>query len=259
MGSSAHASSRYRCSGIARALADVTTDEARGSTRLWWLPLAAGLLPAAGTIVAFHLAVAQGQFASCNPLLDGCVSISRAGRHDLPNIVFRALLLPGATLQGIVWLLAGSWLRRLGAPRDRLLRLLPWVGLTAALFLVLYGTFLGTEGPGYRWMRRYGVVFYFGFTCIAMLVVAGAVQRVTATSGRLRHSATLLYLLVAVLPLLGLANSTSPLYLRSEAAQDAFGNITEWWGALVFTVFFVALAWLWHRTQFTAALAARGG
>jgi hypothetical protein len=31
---------------------------------LWWLPLAAGLLPALGTVVAFQLAVAQGQFAS---------------------------------------------------------------------------------------------------------------------------------------------------------------------------------------------------
>lgn len=239
--------------------ADVTTSEARGSARLWWLPLAAGLLPAVGTIVAFNLAVAQGQFASCNPLIDGCVSISRAGRHDLPNIVFRALLLPGATLQAIVWLLAGSWLRRLGAPQHRLLRLLPWVGVTAAVFLVLYGTFLGTEGPGYRWMRRYGVVGYFGLTCIAMLIVGGAVQRVNAATGRLRHAATLLYLLVAALPLLGLANSASPLFLAGEAARNAFGNVTEWWGALVFTVFFVALAALWRRTRFTAALTTRAG
>ena len=236
----------------------MTTSEARGSVRFWWLPLAAGLLPAAGTIIAFNLAVAQGQFPSCNPLLEGCVSISRAGRHDLPNIVFRALLLPGATLQGIVWLLAGTWLRRLGAPPDRLLRLLPSVGVTAALFLVLYGAFLGTEGPGYQSMRRYGVVVYFGFTCIAMLIVGGAVKRVTAATGRLRHSAVALYVLVAALPLLGLVNSTSPLYLESEAAREALGNVTEWWGALVFTAFFAVLAWLWRQTHFTAAPAARG-
>jgi len=231
----------------------MSSGDSRGTVRLWWLPLAAGLLPAAGTVIAFNLAVAQGQFPSCNPLLDGCVSISRAGRHDLPNIVFRALLLPAATLQAIVWLLAGTWLRRLGAPRDRLLALLPWFGVTAAAFLVVYGTFLGTEGPGYQWMRRYGVVVYFGFTCIAMLIVGGAAQRVTAATGQLRHSATVLYLLVAALPLLGLANSTSPLFLRSEAAQDAFGNVTEWWGALAFTAFFLVLAWLWRRTRFAAA------
>lgn len=225
---------------------------------MWWLPLAAGALPALAVVIAFNLAVAQGQFPYCNPLFEGCVSISRAARHDLPNIVFRALLLPGATLQAIVWLLNGPWLRRLGAPQDRLLRLLPWVGVTATVFLVLYGTFLGTEGPGYQWLRRYGVVVYFGFTCIAMLIVGGAAQSVTAATGALRHAGLLLYALCAALPLLGLANSTSPLYLASAAAQDALGNVTEWWGALIFTVFFVVLAMLWRRTDFTAALVARG-
>ena len=233
----------------------MTTSEAPRPFALWWLPLAAGLLPAAGTVIAFNLAVAQGQFPPCNPLLDGCVSISRAGRHDLPNIVFRGLLLPGATLQAIVWLLAPGWLQRLGAPPDRLLRALAWVGVTAALFLVLYGTFLGTEGPGYQWMRRYGVVVYFGFTCIAMLIVGGAVRQIAAVTGRLRRARAALTLLVAALPVLGLVNVTSPLYLEQQAAQDALGNVTEWWGALVFTVFFVVLGWLWRRTQFDAALA----
>lgn len=232
--------------------------EPRPTRPMWWLPLAAGLLPALAVVIAFNLAVAQGQFPHCNPLLDGCVSISRAARHDLPNIVFRALLLPGATLQAIVWLLTGPWLRRLGAPNDRLLRLLPWIGVTAAVFLVLYGTFLGTEGPGYQWMRRYGVVVYFGFTCIAMLIVGGAAQSVTAATGELRHAGLLLYALCAALPLLGVINSTSPLYLTSQAAQDALGNVTEWWGALVFTVFFVVLALLWRRTNFTVLLAVRG-
>jgi len=236
----------------------VTASEPRSTSRLWWLPLAAGLLPAAAAVIAFNVAAAQGQFPSCNPLFEGCVSVSHAARHDLPNIIFRALLLPGATLQAIVWLLSGPWLRCLGAPHDRLLKLLPWFGVTASFFLVLYGTFLGTEGPGYQWMRRYGVVIYFGFTCIAMLIVGGVVQRLTAATGTLRYAGAVLYALVAALPLLGLVNSTSSLYLHTEAAQDALGNITEWWGALVFTAFFVVLAWLWRRTHFTAALAARG-
>jgi hypothetical protein len=238
------------------------TSQPRALPGIWWLPLVAGALPALGTLVAFSLAVAQGQFEGCNPFLEGCVSISRAARHDLPNILFRALLLPAAALQAIVWLMTGPWLHQLGAPRDRLLKLLPWFGVTAAAFLVLYGTFLGTEGAGYRWMRRYGVVVYFGTTCIAMLIVGGAMERAAASSGRLRGTARGLYALVAALPLLGVANSTSPLFLQDEAARNAFGNATEWWGATVFTVFFVVLGWLWRRTGFTASLwvdAKRGG
>jgi hypothetical protein len=49
---------------------------------------------------------------------------------------------------------------------------LPALGVAAGVFLVLYGTCLGTEGAGYRWMRRYGVVFYFRPTRIAMPIVS---------------------------------------------------------------------------------------
>jgi hypothetical protein len=231
---------------------------AEHSASLWLLPLAAGLLPLVGTVVAFQIAVAQGQFDACNPLIDGCVSISRAARHDLPNYLFRALLLPAATLQALVWLLAAPWLRRLGAPPDRLLRLLPFVGVAAAVFLILYGTFLGTEGAGYRWMRRYGVVVYFGFTCIAMLIVAGAAQRLAASTGRLRHVGAALFALTAVLPLLGVANATAPLYVDDQSTRDVVANVTEWWGGAVFTAFFVLLSWLWRSTGLRAALSTRG-
>jgi hypothetical protein len=234
----------------------LATSASRENVPLWWLPLAAGLLPALATVVAFQVAVAQGQFSSCNPFVDGCVSISRAARHDLPNILFRGLMLTAATLQGLVWWLAPRWLRRVGAPEDRLLKALPWVGVIAAVFLVLYTTFLGTEVAGSRWMRRYGVIVYFGFTCIAMVIAGGAAQRATAATGRLRHAGMAIFALCAALPLLGLANTMSPLFLANGPALDAFGNVTEWWAATVFHVFFVFLGWLWRATHFTAALAA---
>ncbi|MHB1399031.1 MAG: hypothetical protein ACYDAI_14215 [Trichloromonadaceae bacterium] len=234
----------------------MSQNPARGAFPLWGLPFLAGLLPALAAALAFNLAVAQGQFSGCNPFLEGCVSISRAARHDLPNILFRALLLPAATLQAVVWLLSGPWLRQLGFAPDRLLRALPWIGVTAAAFLVLYGTFLGTDGDGYRLMRRYGVYVYFGFTCIAMLIVAGALQKVAAGATRLRRASVVLYALVAALPLLGLVNSMCTLLVSDEAMVKAIGNITEWWGGLVFTVFFMAVAWLWKRTRFNAALLA---
>src|SRR5918995_339264 len=114
------------------------------ATRLWWLPLLAGVLPFAATLLAFWIATSEGRFSACNPLIDGCVSISRTARYGLANYVLRAL---------------------------------PPLALGAAVFLILYGTFLGTEGAWYQWMRRFGVVFYFGFTCIAMLIVSDAVRR----------------------------------------------------------------------------------
>ena len=117
-------------------------------------------------------------------------------------------------------------------------------------FLILYGTFLGTEGTWYRWMRRYGVIFYFGFTCILMLIVSGAVHRAAAATGRFRISARVLLALCLALPLLGVLNSFAPLVIADPVAVDHFENATEWWGALVFTLFFGMIAQLWRRTGY---------
>ena len=224
---------------------------------LWPLPLLAGLLPLVGAVVAYRMSVRLGLVPNCNPFIDGCVSISRAARHDLPNILFRALLLPAAVLQAICWLLSPGWLRTLGAAPDRWQHALPLIGVTAGAFLVLYGTFLGTEGAGYRWMRRYGVVFYFGLTCIGMLIVSDQMRR-RLQGGRLeRRVATALVALCALLPMLGLAHVLLPLWWSDPALKDTLENSTEWWAGAIFTAFFFTLAWGWRSTGFTLLLRGR--
>ena len=222
--------------------------------RLWLLPLLAGAVPFMATWLAFSIAVGEGQFGACNPLIDGCVSISRAARHGLPNYLFRALVLPSAVLQGLVWLLCGAWLRSIGTPPTHWLRVLPLLGLGAAAFMILYGTFLGTDGTWYQWMRRFGIVFYFGFTCIAMLIVGDAFRRAAAQTPRYRRAAAVLLVLCIALPLLGLANVLAALVFNDAAAVDRFENAAEWWGGLIFTAFFAVLAALWRQTGFAADL-----
>ena len=116
--------------------------------------------------------------------------------------------------------------------------------------MILYGTFLGTDGAWYQWMRRFGIVFYFGFTCIVMLIVGDAVRRTAVGTGSYHRAAAVLLALCVALPLLGVANVLAPIVLSSAAAVDAFENATEWWGGLVFTAFFVMLAALWRRSGF---------
>lgn len=204
----------------------------------WPLALLAGLLPFVGTVVAYTLSVRLGLIESCNPFLDGCVSISRAARHALPNHLFRALLLPAAALQALCWILCVAWLRTLGIAATRKQRALPWIGVAAAVFLVLYGTFLGTEGDAYRWMRRYGVVMYFAGTCVGMLIVSDAVR------------SRALLALCAALPLLGLVSAFGPMFQASEANRSALQNSMEWFGGLLFTLFFFAIAWSWRVSRF---------
>jgi len=213
----------------------------------WPLPFLAGLLPLVAATLAYWLSIRLDIVEICNPLVDGCTSISRAARHGLPNHLFRALVLPAAALQAICWLMCGSWLRSVGAAPSRLLRALPVLGLAAAVFLVLYGTFLGVEGAAYRWMRRYGVVVYFGATCVSMLIVSDAVYRLAPTRSFIARA---LVAFSVGLPLLGLANAFAPLFGLNEAGVTALQNSTEWWGGLLFTLFFFALAWLWRTSGF---------
>ena len=103
------------------------------------------------------------------------MSVSRAARHGLANIIFRGLLLPAAVLQAITWCVVQRWLQQQGAVQRRV-RAIALVGVIAGVFLVVYGTFLGTDGAIYQWLRRYGTVVYFGFTCLNMLFAGGAIR-----------------------------------------------------------------------------------
>lgn len=215
------------------------------SIPLWPLPLIAGLLPALASLLALWLSVRAGLVPACNPFLEGCTSISRAARHDLPNHLFRSLLLPAATLQALTWVLVARWL---GAEGERGGRLLATLGLVAGAALVLYGSFLGTDGAAYRLLRQYGTVLYFGLTCLAMLLAGRALERLAARGAlsigrRLPH---VLVLLFGALVALGLLNALAG-WWTVDPLKDRIQNASEWWGSLMLTLVFVVLAIVWRR------------
>jgi len=238
--------------------ASARTGSAAGA--LWPLPLIGGLLPAIAALVALWLSFRLDLIPPCNPLLDGCVSISRAARHDLPNHIFRALVLPAAVLQILTWMICAAWLKGLGAETQKALRALPWLGILSGIFLILYGTFLGTEGQAYRWMRRYGVIFYFGISYLCMLIASGTLWRLSRAAlivvpARLDR---VLVALCAVTLVIGLAQPFVPPLLGGEDLKNRLENILEWYIALAFTLYFVALAWIWAHARLAARVEHRG-
>jgi hypothetical protein len=220
---------------------------APGGLPLWPLALLAGTLPCAAALLSWWLSTRLGLIPSCNVFIDGCVSVSRAARYELPNHLFRALMLPSAALQALVWLLAAHWLRQLGV-RWRGIGWMTPLGICAAVALVLYGTFLGTEGDIYRWLRRYGTVVYFGFTCLCLLLAGGGIQR-AAAAGWLslpRWQERTMVTLATCLVLLGLGNAIIAAVF-GEPLKTRVENVTEWWGALIFVLGFWYLAAIWWR------------
>jgi hypothetical protein len=213
---------------------------------LWPLPLIAGLTVFAGAVCAAWVSMHLELTPACNPLLDGCVSISRAGRHDLANIVFRGLVLPSAVLQAITWWLCGQWLSQ-GPTSFRSAKWMQILGVLAGVFLCLYTSFLGTEGDAYRFLRQYGTVGYFGLTYLCMLILLGALRR---NPDAPRAAASLLQSLCTALLILGLSNALLA-QLFDDPVKDRIENISEWWLGLGFVLVFVLLAYLWRRMRAT--------
>lgn len=209
------------------------------------LALLAGGLPLVAVHLALHISISHGFVEPCVPYLDGCTSISRAGRHGLANVVFQALMLPYALVLALFWTACSGWLRRLG-DTSATARLLPWLGAVSALFLVLYVVFLGTDGEVYRLLRRYGVIFYFAANFMAQLLFAArlvAIRRHDPTILPRGAAATTVTLSMTLL-VLGLANVAGSVVLEDN---DAFENVIEWNAALLMTTYFFVIWYVWRR------------
>ncbi len=208
-----------------------------GSIALWPLPLAIALLFGVAAHVALWLSIRDGWIEGCVPYLEGCTSISRAARHGLGNHVFRLMVLPCAALLGLHWWLSARWLGRgRGA--------VAWLGAAAALALAVYATFLGTDGEAYRFLRRYGVVCFFGFGYLAQL---GFLRGLRVDAHRGARLSTALVTVSVLMLLLGLANVVAGAVVVDEDFKDRIENVLEWHLGWLLAAWYLLHAWLWRR------------
>ena len=208
------------------------------------IPVLVWLLSWGGVIVAYVLAAGAGHIPECFPHLSGCTTISASGRYGTAYFVFKATILPAAALLAGYWILCGEWLRAAGDSRVGWRRCMVAVGVIGAVALVVYATFLGSDGETYRALRRYGTVVFFGLTYIAEAMLAQRMQTLLPRSTLSRiTTALLLAMLLEGLVLGALVNlAGAPVALR---------NIAEWHVASAL-LFYPILTWLgWRQTEFT--------
>lgn len=207
---------------------------------IWPLPLAvAGVLVVAAHL-ALALSIADGQVPACVPYVEGCTSISRAARHGLANHLFRLLVLPCAVLVAVHWWLAGRWLRSRGAAA----RGMAVAGMLAALALAVYATFLGTDGEAYRFLRRHGVVAFFGLGYLAQLLFLRGLSRIRyqdRTMHRALQSACVAMLLA------GVVHAVALVAIGGSALQDRLENALEWQIGALLVAWYVLQGLAWRR------------
>ena len=205
------------------------------------LPLLAGVMPLAAMFGALWLGIAHGVLPDCNPLFDGCRSISATGRQPPGSFLFRIIMLPQAVLLWFVWYLATRWLAELqhGIGRSTAATILI-AGLVNAFGLAVYVTFLGTSEPIYEFMRRYGIYFTFLGDIVAQTAVAVALLR-TAYVG----TAKIMLAMCAAVFALGILNLVLKAVLDDP---DAAENRIEWLATIVIQLWFLLLWRCWRRS-----------
>lgn len=231
-----------------RMVRGIPTNAPLAGWPLWPLALLCALLPVFAAHLGWWISTAQGLVPACNPYVDGCVSISRASRHGLGNVLFRMLMLPAATLQALCWLAAAAWVQRDG----KRVRWPSWLGCIAAVALVLYASFLGGEGRTYELLRRYGIYFYFGCSYLALLAVLHRLAR-----QRPNHAYVPLMVVAWGCLAFGLASVAVRYAVSEKTLRDRLENLLEWHVALWLTASFAVLAWAWRRERLRLRLGGR--
>lgn len=214
--------------------------------RDFWIVLGAGLLPIIVANLAFAINIQQG-LEACIPYWDGCLSVSRGIRSGPGLVLFKVLALPCAVLMWWAWSVVGAsqWPPGLAVVG---LRRVVWLGKAGSVFFLVYALWLGTDGEIYRWLRRYGVVFYFGLTGLAHLMLLAQWAR----HGARRLAGKRVYFGVVLLMwATGIGSAFKRKLIDDPQFLDRVENALEWHFALYLSLSFVALAFALRSSKQT--------
>lgn len=205
--------------------------------------LMTGIVPILAVTGSYLININHTDVSSCNPLLSGCVSISRAARSGPGLLFFKALALPGAAIMAVSWLFIARRITELKLATSRMTHVVLWVGVTGAAFMALYIINLGLDGSFYRFMRRFGVIIFFGFVAINQLLVVrifwSAKTRLPVAAHKPIYWLTGL---VCMDWLVGVGSTGKHLVIKNPERLAQVENIIEWWFALLLTIAFMLLA-----------------
>jgi len=224
-----------------------------------FLPLLAGVAPIVAVNASYLIAVSAGRLPACFPYFDGCASISATGRYPPASFLFKAVMMPEAILLAIYWLFNVAWFRALERSAGESGRggtAVGVLGAGSALFLILYVTFLGTDEPFYKFMRRFGVYFYFLLAVLAQILLAMKVLKLPAGA----YSSSVarivkIQLMLSLLPFaLGVLNLALKAVLEDSNPSE---NIIEWLFALMMQTYFILSYFIWRDTGFRASYSVR--
>ncbi len=155
----------------------------------------------------------------CFPNIDGCSSISRAGRYFPVKFFFKPLMFIYAIFLCIFWKKLHDTLRKENIPISKLYLL---TALCSVLFLILYIIFLG-EGKYYRYFRQLGIFIFIFFTVLSQILYSIKIKKLSYFNYNLKNKISLYAISIGVIGLILL-----PFVILEIIEIKNFKNIVSW-------------------------------
>lgn len=219
--------------------------------RLRSIALLAGLLPIVGAFISYYIAARMDHVASCIPLLEGCASISSAGRASPESLFFRATMIPSAMLMILYWFLVKQWLIKVDGLKNTQQNIILFLGVISAIFLVIYSVAVGFIGEIYSMQRRIGVTIFFSCGLISQLMTTNYIWKLIK-AGRL-YLPWKLHIwkltICTLMLLIGLISIPLSIIYPDSGYID---NILEWNYAVIMYVYYILTYFVWSSTDYKA-------
>ena len=198
----------------------------------------------------YLLSAAEGFIPWCLPYIDGCTTISQAARSGNALFIFRAVMMAYAVLLIFFWLYAKHWLDLLYGHRTKIAGVILWLGIIAAIFLIIYVDFLGASGEVNRFMRRYGIMVFFTFTPLAQLLMLRQHYDILSSHSDCRLKAIVLhYQLIIILLMLIIGIISAALDILQIKTYES-ENIVEWNFSLLLNMYFAGMIFMWKDYRY---------
>jgi hypothetical protein len=219
------------------------------------LALIITVLPLLASNGAYLLSADQGFIPWCIPYIDGCTTISKAARSGNSIFIFRAAMISYGVLLIWFWIYAQHWLDLLYGHKTKTARVILWLGIVGAIFLIVYVDFLGTTGDVNRFMRRYGVMVFYTFTPLAQLLMLKqhydillslptTEPTLSTIKPRVLHFQLIILLLLLIIAIIStVLDATQSKTYESE-------NIVEWNFSLLLNMYFSGMIFIWKNYHY---------
>ena len=219
------------------------------------LALLVVVLPLLASNGAFLLSAFAGYVSWCNPYLDGCTTISNAGRSGDTIFYYRALVFPYSVFLMLFWLYAKEWLVLLHGHMTSSARVIFWLGITGSVALLLYIDFLGTSGEINRLMRRIGAMLYFTLIPLAQSLLLYQHYKLLRSRPEISISSKALQYQLIVIMLMLIIVVASLFYVLTGNNTSEVENIVEWNFSLLVNLYFAGMILIWKncRNAFTTS------